>query len=330
MPSFKIIIPSARTESGQEVTRWNVKQPKDQITYKMLTDRLRTLIDTPTTGYVITWTGDKDVNVIHNTQDLHKAINYFEEKQFADHCVRLKAEPQDILDLFSALEILETENQEFKTQQPTAADSDEFQMVNIEQHNSDPEEHKTTKAATEQEAKIRDAITQTECFLLSGLNVRAEVSKQLTVHVGESISIPPKHPFDQVLDNKPSCYVNCGIAKCKRTRNQRSATPSLSTGTSEVLEQKDIVGETDFTGSVPQSVSSAPNIEQQETDLPEGIPLNDSPTTHKLNTQSVDDLARKLYMMGFRFEEKVLRRTIRECKGDMNVIIDKLSSLEKK
>ncbi|KAF8571631.1 hypothetical protein P879_00676 [Paragonimus westermani] len=273
---------------------------------------------------------DKDVNVIHNTQDLHKAINYFEEKQLPDHCVRLKAEPQDVLDLFSALEILETENQEFRAKQPTAADSDEFQMVDIGQHNLDPEEHKTVKATTQEEAKIRDAITQTECFLLSGLNFRAEVSKHLTVHVGESISIPPKHPFDQVSDYKPSCYVNCGIVKCKRTRNQRSATSSLSTGTPEVLAPRDIAGETDFTGSVSHSTSSALNIEQQETDLPEGIPLNDSPTTHRLNTQSVDDLARKLYMMGFRFEEKVLKRTIRECKGDMNVIIDKLSSLESK
>ncbi|KAF5396161.1 hypothetical protein PHET_11218 [Paragonimus heterotremus] len=324
MPSFKITIPSTRTESGQEVTRWNVKQPKDQITYRMLTERLRAIIDTPTTGYNVTWTDDKDVNVVHNTEDLHKAIDFFEEKQPPDRCIRLKAEPQDTLDLLSALEILEVENQGFKSQQPTATDSDEFQMVDIEQRNSDGEEHKTSVATTEQEEKIKDAITQTDCDLLSGLNVKAVMSKQLTVHIGESISIPPQHPFDK--DNKPSCYVNCGIARCGRTRNHSPATSSLSTGTPEVFVQK----ETDFSGSVSQSTTPTPNVEQHGTDLPEGISLNDNTTNLKLSKQSVSDLARKLYMMGFRFEEKVLRRTIRECKGDMNMIIDKLSSLEKK
>ncbi|KAF7233550.1 hypothetical protein EG68_12513 [Paragonimus skrjabini miyazakii] len=324
MPSFKITIPSTRTDSGQEVTRWNVKQPKDQITYRMLTERLRAIIDTPTTGYIVTWTDDNDLNVIHNTVDLHKAIDYFEKKQLPDRCVRLKAEPQDTLDLLSALEILETENQGFKSQQPTATDSDEFQMVDIEQRNSDREEQKTNKAIVEQKTKIKDAMAQTECFLLSGLNVQAGMSKKLTVHVGESISIPPQYPFDK--DNKPSC----DMARCRMTSNQSPATSSLSMGTSEVEIQKYITGETDFTGPVSKSTNPTLNVGQHGTDLPGGISLNDNATNLKLSKQSVSDLARKLYIMGFRFEEKVLRRTIRECKGDMNMIIDKLSSLERK
>ncbi|TPP60739.1 hypothetical protein FGIG_02248 [Fasciola gigantica] len=57
MPTSKLAIPSATLESGVEISRWNPRLPDNQVTVDLLFTRLRGLIATPTSGYMVTWTG---------------------------------------------------------------------------------------------------------------------------------------------------------------------------------------------------------------------------------------------------------------------------------
>lgn len=295
MPSFKITIPSSRTESGQEITRWNVNKPIEQVTFDLLVKRLRQLIDTPTSGYIVTWSDAGKTHNVQTTEELHEAIEYFAEKKYADKCVRLKAEPKDVLDFRAALEMLAAEN------------SNEQQSAVHEQSENAISNDKVDQTSGRSKIEDKNQKKPEKPSPMKGFTIQSVVS----------INIKPEPPFEEESLRQKSTTPAPGVSEPSVSVPTRSTPIQITPSAASAQPNRSIPAErSPLTGS--------PNIQQSLQ------ASNDSRTESqgktKLSREQVYALSRQLYMMGFQFSEDKLKRTIRKYNGDINLIVDKLTA----
>ncbi|KAG5448557.1 hypothetical protein CSKR_101992 [Clonorchis sinensis] len=307
MTSFKITIPSERTPSGQEVTRWLVKKPKEEITYELLVGRLRDIIPTPTSGYNVTWTDEENTHSVANTEQLYEAICYFEEKKLPDRCVRLQAKPQDVIDFASALELM-TLQAEPQSCRPSAS---------------------TSKTSPSNETTVPP--NNANLSLLADSSVLAALKRdrlnRLVLQANESVTIAPQPPFDadwDVISNVQHKAIPSEATMLKPVNELSSVHNKPQSKTRTHNSNKSVISTT------RHPVNSGTDMKLLTHSLREGKEISESGrnSRNKLSRSEIDALARKFYKMGFHFEEKTLISVIEDYKGDANLILDKLTQMQ--
>ncbi|TGZ50625.1 hypothetical protein CRM22_010778 [Opisthorchis felineus] len=306
MTSFKITIPSERTPSGQEVTRWLVKKPKEEITYELLVGRLRDIIPTPTSGYNVIWTDEKNTHLVTNTEQLYEAIRYFEEKKFPDRCVRLQAEPRDVIDVASALELmsLQTEPQSCRPSPSTSK--------------TIPSNETTVPPKNLNLYLVEDSSVLTA--------LKRDRLNRLVVQANESVTIAPQPPFDadwDVISNVQHKAIPSEATVLNPVNELPSihSKPQSKTGTHN---SKSAISTT------RHPVNRGTYMKSLAYPLTEGKEISEGGrnSQYKMSRSEIDTLARKFYKMGFHFEEKTLISVIEDYKGDANLILDKLTQMQ--
>ncbi|OON21547.1 hypothetical protein X801_02556 [Opisthorchis viverrini] len=307
MTSFKITIPSERTSSGQEVIRWLVKKPKEEITYDLLVGRLRDIIPTPTIGYNVIWTDEENTHLVTNTKQLHEAIRYFEEKKLPDRCVRLQAEPRDVIDVASALELMALQA-EPQSCQPSSS---------------------TSKTIPSDETRVPTKNSNTHLLADSSMlaALKRDRLNRLVLQANESVTIAPQPPFDadwDVISNVQHKAIPTEATMLNPVNELSSvhSKPQSRTGTHN--SNKSAISTT------RHPVNSETYMKTLAHPLTEGKEIHEGGrnSPYKMSRSEIDTLARKFYKMGFHFEEKTLISVIEDYKGDANLILDKLTQMQ--
>ncbi|CAH8595383.1 unnamed protein product [Dicrocoelium dendriticum] len=324
MPTFKLVFPSNRAKDGWETTRWNVKQPKESITYDMLVTRLRQIIDTPTSGYAVTWSDGEDVCSIRSTEELQDAIDFFEENQANDKCIRLMAEPVDKIDLFTAMQLYSQLN---------SSDAAEESVMDVNENTEVAKNNLDTDGDVEN--NCISAVSSTVSSAVETNNERHFTSTHpvLSIQTNASVNIKPEPLFDDTKER----------AAAFRLKASRGLFPVVRESRSKRISPAEVKVKDAAPDNVVTTVEQT-NGECAKDDLPNTQQPVDKDVEREAQIQpdyfetealsrtwtipeNTFDLSRQLYMMGFRFDEKTFKRIIRECSGDVNLIIDKLSNL---
>ncbi|CAL8092633.1 unnamed protein product [Calicophoron daubneyi] len=319
MPSFKIEIPSTRAESGREYTRWTVNKPIEEVTYELLVDRLRKIVETPTSGYTVTWSDGVGQRTITNTRDLHAAINYFAERNFPDHCVRLRAEMKDTLDVFEAFEILTND-----MSQDSSADRAGDHSLENEQSSCYHPHYSNSEECT-----INDQPADVRNFRGSDRGHTQRRKIKLSINYTGSFTIEPVPPFDNeetfmaILDaqSSPSPTVRLPADNSKQKPPKASA---LSVDDMRRKQPAPVIQPDDDIPPLPprRNPSRGPENSARSADISQ-----ERSHPSKLTEDDIDDICRQLYMMGYRKDEKLLKSTVKSCRGSMNKILDKLDAM---
>ncbi|THD28858.1 hypothetical protein D915_000292 [Fasciola hepatica] len=318
MPTFKLTIPSATLESGVEISRWNPRLPDNQVTVDLLFTRLRGLIATPTSGYIVTWNDGTTTHTVETDEDLQKAIHYFgQRKTPAERCVRLIAEPKDELDLYTALELLSTEMENtISTEEETKSKSANSESELFVDRTSEPEIQPNMKPWK----SVENHCEQCKSFeQFEKERVRRVMARLRAVHQ-PSVSIEPlpvgstiaKSGLNMIRDSRDHRRTYMNTESVLRKNMECSPNSPITSDLNQPSNTK--------TGTVKK-------VENETAKAKTVRPQTENNGGGKLTSEDIDRLCRKLFMMGFRFEEKTLRQVIKTHRGDVNKIIDDLSQM---
>ncbi|CAL8092651.1 unnamed protein product [Calicophoron daubneyi] len=88
---FKIITPSTRPGSKEEITRWTLKDEIDESVWDALTRKLQRIFRTQSTSFYITYFDGSDYCSIRDYTDLQDAAGYLDNADSDDKCIRIYA-----------------------------------------------------------------------------------------------------------------------------------------------------------------------------------------------------------------------------------------------
>ncbi|VDP89706.1 unnamed protein product [Echinostoma caproni] len=257
----------------------------------------------------------KDTYKIETDGDLRNALEHFSKKKTpAERCVRLNAEPKDELDLFTALELF-------------SSVMDAPSITHDKGDRSDEEENSTRIEIDADRAYIRGTIhTKKELCDFETFEqerVRRVMARLCIVHQ-ESISVEP-HELSKPHKDIRSLIRDRREHKNSKLSKQKSSeiipTPTVdspATASCDVNPTVPVLPETKDCDSFAETQPSEPVTAMEDVSISKG---------GKLSRDDIDNLCRRLYMMGFKLDEKTLRRAIKARQGNVNQIIDDLSSM---
>ncbi|KER27140.1 hypothetical protein T265_05756 [Opisthorchis viverrini] len=352
MVVFKIITPSERTQDKTEVTRWAVKDDWCERIWDEFIKLLQRIFNTKSSRFFISWYDGTDYCTVREFADLSQAVEFFTEEGSQDKAIRLFVSP-DTTEHKTIFGEKPTEDKEEEEVENDTCVVESYELLET-QDIQETEEEQTPEQPTQAE-EVEECLARTTLDEGGDSN---EVPTQTHMPAPAPVPTPaypamPMYPYMYTMNTvgQPIMYPQWPVPPVVPPL---APVPVPAVAPIAEPEQNDQETST-FSGAsalppVPASAQApvplpepapapapAPEPAPAPMPAPTPKPKNDPAYPTKLpvcpggnKSNSKTSYVRKalviLRQLGFQQDDRTLKKLIKQHKGNLNAIIDALSS----